>query len=50
MFQITVATHHDANAKVVEWPRNEGVKKFRFLVVVPPDTVRSDDSEHFGFL
>ena len=38
MLQMTVATSHDVKTKAVEWLRNQGVKEFRLVAVIPPDT------------
>ncbi|KAF8806595.1 hypothetical protein BYT27DRAFT_7141270 [Phlegmacium glaucopus] len=38
MLQMTVATHHDAKAKGIEWLRHQGAEKFRLVAVIPPDT------------
>jgi len=46
---MTIATHHDAKTKVVEWLRNQGAKKFRLVAVYTArHSVGSADSEHFG--
>jgi hypothetical protein len=37
MLQMTVATHHDAKVKGVEWLVGQGAKKIRLIAVTPPN-------------
>jgi len=38
MLQMTIATHHDAKVKGVEWLLRQGARKIRLVAVKSPDT------------
>jgi len=43
---MTVATHHDAKVRGVEWLLGQGARNIRLVVVTPPEeVVRSFDSK-----
>ena len=37
MLQLTVAAHHDAKVKSVEWLVGRGVNNIRLVAVTPPN-------------
>jgi hypothetical protein len=39
MLGMAIATHYDVKAKILEWLSKQGVKKFHFVAITPPDTL-----------